>query len=68
LDDPNSQAILVKIGNSTTSVPTSPGRAQPNNFPSGSTVGRRILHVNPYRTPPRVVDQGFALENGKNSS
>lgn len=55
-DDPNSQAILVKTGDSTTSVTTSPGRAQPNNFPSASTGGRRIPHVNPYRTPPRVVD------------
>ena len=61
LDDPNSQAILVKTGDSTSSVPTSPGRAQPNNFPSGSTGGRRIPHVNPYRTPPRVVDQGPVL-------
>jgi len=57
LDDSNSQAILVKTGDSTPSVPTSPGRAQPNNFPSGSTYGRRIPHVNPYRTLPRVVDQ-----------
>jgi len=59
LDDPNSQAILVKTGDSTPSVPTSPGRAQPNNFPTGSTGGRRTPHVNPYRTPPRVVDQGL---------
>jgi len=59
LDDPNSQAILVKTGDSTPSVPTSPGRGQPNNFPTGSTGGRRTPHVNPYRTPPRVVDQGL---------
>ena len=35
----------------------SPGRAQPNNFPTGSTGGRGTPHVNPYIRPPRVVDQ-----------
>ena len=59
LDDPNSQAILVKTGDSTPSVPTSPGRGQPNNFPTGSIGGRHTPHVNPYRTPPRVFDQGL---------
>ena len=73
LDDPNSQAILVKTGDSTPSVPTSPGRAQPNNFPTGSTGGRRTPHVNPYRTPPRVVDQGLGagvnpIDIGKKST
>ena len=59
LDDPNSQAILVKTGDNTPSVPTSPGRAQPNNFPSGTTGGRRTPYVNPYRPAPKIVDQGL---------
>lgn len=56
------QAILVKTGGSTPlvpTVPTSPGRAQPNNFSSGSIGRHRIPHVNPFRTPPRLVDQGL---------
>ena len=59
LDDPNSRVILVKTGDSSPSVPTSAGRGQPSNFPSGSTGGRRTPHVNPYRTPPKLVDQGL---------
>lgn len=53
------QVILVKTGDSAPSVPTSPGRGQPNSFPSGSTGRRRTPHVNPYRIPPRVVNQGL---------
>nr|QYB19007.1 hypothetical protein [Climaconeis cf. scalaris]QYB19146.1 hypothetical protein [Climaconeis cf. scalaris] len=55
----NNKVILVKRGDSSPSVPTQTGRGQPNNFPTSSTGGRRTPHVNPYRTPPRVVDQGL---------
>ena len=58
-EDKDQKVILVKTGDSSSSVPTQTGRGQPNNFPTGSTGGRRTPHVNPYRTPPRVVDQGL---------
>ena len=58
-EDKDQKVILVKTGDSSSSVPTQTGRGQPNNFPTGSTGGRRAPHVNPYRTPPRVVDQGL---------
>lgn len=55
---PNSQAILVKTGDSSLpSVPTSPGRSQPSNFPtppSGSQPSRPA-YVPPYRPAPKVV-------------
>jgi hypothetical protein len=51
------QVILAKTGDNAPSVPTSTGREQPTNFPSGSTGGPRMPHVNPYRKPPKVVDQ-----------
>ena len=57
LDDPNSRIILVKTGDSLPSVPTTTGRGQPSNFPSGTTGGRRTPHVNPYRTPPKLAGQ-----------
>jgi hypothetical protein len=59
LDDPNSRVILVKTGNSLPSIPTSPEREQPTNFPSGTTGERRTQHVtqvNPYETPPKLVN------------
>ena len=59
LDDPNSRVVLIKTGDSSPSVPTSPGRGQQSNFPIGTTGGRRTLHVNPYRTSPKLVDQGL---------
>lgn len=62
LDDLNSRVVLVKIGDSPPSVPTSPGRGQPSNFPIGP--GRRIPYVNPYRTPPKLVDQGLGAGGG----
>ena len=64
LDDPNSQVVLVKTGDSSPSVPTSPGRQQPSNFPAGATSGPRIPHVNPYRTPPKLVNQGLGAGGG----
>jgi hypothetical protein len=71
LDVPNkspsiSRVILVKTGDSSPSVPTSPGREQPTNFPSGNTGGRRTPHVNPYRPTPKLVDQGLGLGAGAN--
>jgi len=41
---------------------TSPGRGQPNNFPTDSTGGRRTPHVNSYRIPSRVIDQGLGAD------
>ena len=64
LDDPNSRVVLVKTGDSSPSVPTSPGRGQPSNFPIGTTSGRRTPHVNTYRTPPKLVDQGLGAGGG----
>jgi len=49
LDEPNSRVVLVKTGDSSPSVPTSPGRRQPSDFPTGIIGGRRNLHVNPHR-------------------
>jgi hypothetical protein len=53
------QVILAKTGDNAPSVPTSTGRGQPTNFPSGTIGGRRTPHVNPYKTPPKLVDQGL---------
>ena len=58
-EDKDQKVILVKTGDSSSSVPTQTGREQPNNFPTGNTSGRRTPHVNPYRTPTRAVDQGL---------
>jgi len=52
--------ILAKTGDSAPSVPTSTGRGQPNNFPvAPPSGGRPVPGVNPYRTAPKVVDQGL---------
>jgi hypothetical protein len=59
------KVILVKTGDSSPSVPTSPGRGQPNPFPtppSGGRPTRPSTGVNPYgiyRPTPKVVDQGL---------
>jgi len=66
LDDPNSRIILVKTGDSSPSVPISPGRGQPSHFstppsrPSRPATGV-TPYVNPYRVPPKVVNQGSGL-------
>lgn len=54
-DDP--QVILVKADNNP--VTSSTIGSSPSNFPTSGTAGCRTTHVNQYRTPPRVVDQGF---------
>jgi hypothetical protein len=61
-----SRVILVKTGDTSPSVPTSSGREQPTNFPSGTTGGRRTSHVNPYRTPPKLVDRELGFGAGAN--
>ena len=60
-DDSNSRVILVKTGDSAPSVPTSPGRGQPSQFPTPPSGGRpnRPVYVPKYRTAPKVVDQGL---------
>ena len=49
--------ILVKADNNPVTPPTI--GSSPSNFPTSGTAGCRTTHVNQYRTPPRVVDQGF---------
>jgi len=53
-EDNDRQVILAKTGDSAPSVPTSPGRGQPTNFPTPPS--RNVPGVNPYRVPPKVVD------------
>ena len=67
LDDPNSRIILVKTGDSSPSVPTSPGRGQPSSFPTPPAGGRpsRPVYVPKYRTAPKVVP-GPGLGAGAN--
>ena len=61
VDDSNSRVILVKRGDSAPSVPTSPGRGQPSQFPTPPSGGRpnRPVYVQKSRTAPKVVDQGL---------
>jgi hypothetical protein len=57
-EDNDQKVILVKTGDSSSSVPTSPGRGQPSQFPtppSGGRPSRNVPGVNPYRTAPKVV-------------
>jgi hypothetical protein len=62
LDDPNSQAILAKTGDST---PLSTGRGQPSHFPTPPSGGRpsRPVYVPKYRTAPKVVPGVGAAAN-----
>jgi hypothetical protein len=59
------KCILVKTGDSLPSVPTSPGRGQPSQFPtppSGGRSSRPSTGFNPssiYRPTPKVGDQGL---------
>ena len=57
LKDNDQQVILAKTGNSGPSVPTSPGRGQPSNFPTPPAGGRpsRPVYIPKYRTAPKVV-------------
>lgn len=50
-EDNDQKVILVKTGDSSSSVPTSPGRGQPSQFPtppSGGRPSRNVPGVNPY--------------------
>jgi len=60
-EDNQQKVILVKTGDSAPSVPTSPGRGQPSQFPTPPSGGRpsRPVYVPKYRTAPKVVDQGL---------
>ena len=62
LEDNDQQVILAKTGDSGPSVPTSPGRGQPSNFPTppaGGRPSRNVPGVNPYPVAPKIVDQGL---------
>lgn len=67
LEDNDQQVILVKTGDSGPSVPTSPGRGQPSNFPTPPAGGRpsRPVYIPKYRTAPKVVP-GPGLGAGAN--
>lgn len=60
-EDNDQKIILVKTGDSAPSVPTSPGRGQPSQFPTPPSGSRpsRPIYVNKYRTAPKVVNQGL---------
>ena len=60
-EDNDQKVILVKTGDSAPSVPTSPGRGQPSQFPTPPSGGRpnRPVYVPKYRIAPKVVDQGL---------
>ena len=59
--------ILAKTGDSGPSVPTSPGRGYPSNFPTPPAGGRpsRPVYIPKYRTAPKVVP-GPGLVAGAN--
>jgi hypothetical protein len=52
------RVILVKAEDSNPITPQNLGTSS-SNFPSGTTGGRHIPHVNPYRRAPKVVDTGL---------
>ena len=66
-NDQKQKVILVKTGDSSPSVPTSPGRGQPNPFPTPPAGGRpsRPVYVPKYRPAPKVVP-GPGLGAGAN--
>ena len=61
LEDNDQQVILAKTGDSGPSVPTSPGRGQPSNFPTPPAGGRPSwpVYVPKYRTAPKTVNPGL---------
>jgi hypothetical protein len=61
LDDPNSRIILVKRGDSSPSVPISPGRKEPSQFLTPPSRGRpnRHVYVPKYRPAPKIVDKNL---------
>jgi hypothetical protein len=65
-EDNDQKVILVKTGDISSSVPTSPGKRQPSQFPtppSGGRPSRNVPGVNPYRTAPKVVPGVDAAAN-----
>lgn len=65
LEDNDQQVILTKIGDSRPSVPTSPGRGQPSNFPTppaGGRPSRNVPGVNSYPVAAKIVDFDFVAE------
>jgi hypothetical protein len=64
-EDNDQKVILVKTGDSAPSVPTSPGRGQPSQFPTPPAGGRpsRPVYVPKYRTAPKVVPGVGAAAN-----
>ena len=67
LEDNDQQVILAKTGDSGPSVPTSPERGYPSNFPTPPAGGRpsRPVYIPKYRTAPKVVP-GPGLGAGAN--
>ena len=64
-EDNDRQVILVKTGDNAPSVPTSPVRGQPSNFPTPPSGGRlgRPVYVPKYRTAPKLVPGVGAAAN-----
>ena len=60
-EENDQKVILVKIGDSSPSVPTSPGRGQPSQFPTPPYGGRpsQPVYVPKYRTAPKFVNPGL---------
>jgi hypothetical protein len=60
-EDNDQKVILVKTGDSSSSVPTSPGRGQPSRFPTAPSGGRpnRPVYLPKYRTAPKIVNPGL---------
>ena len=57
LDQDDQQVILVKSDGNPLTPPTR--GSGPSNLPTSGTAGRRMPHVNPYRMPSKVVNQGL---------
>lgn len=60
-EDNDQKVILVKTGDSSSSVPTSPGRGQPSRFPTAPSGGRpnRPVYLPKYRTAPKIINPGL---------
>jgi hypothetical protein len=60
-EDNDQKVILVKTGDSSPSVPISPGRGQPSPFPTAPSGGRpnRPVYLPKYRTAPKIVNPGL---------
>jgi hypothetical protein len=60
-EDNDQKVILVKTGDSSSSVPTSPGRGQPSRFPTAPSGGRPNwpVYLPKYRTAPKIINPGL---------